>query len=50
MIRAILSRVYVQLDARLVKKDYIEVVCSWKSSEFESTKQYEEELEISLLI
>src|SRR6266511_5101703 len=47
VIRAIPSRVYVQLDARLVKEGYMEVVCSWKSSEFESAKQYEEESETS---
>src|SRR6266496_56655 len=45
--RAIPSRVYVQLDARLVEEGYMEVVCSWKSSEFESAKQYEEESETS---
>ena len=50
MIRAIPGRVYVQLDARLIKEGYMEVVCSWKSSEFESAKQYEEESETSPLI
>src|SRR6266536_2825466 len=40
-IRAILSRVYVQLDARLIEKDCREVVCSWKSSELESAEQCE---------
>src|SRR6266498_4038572 len=41
-IRAILSRVYVQLDVRLVEEGYREVVCSWKSSELESAESYEE--------
>src|SRR6266536_2876088 len=45
--RAIPSHVYIQLDARPIKKGYIEVVYSWKSSEFKSTKQYEEESETS---
>src|SRR6266498_3113689 len=40
-IRAILSRVYVQLDARPIEKGYREIVCSWKSSEFESAEQCE---------
>src|SRR6266536_2831346 len=40
-IRAILSRVYVQLDARSIKKDYREIVYSWKSSELESAEQCE---------
>ena len=47
VIRAISGRVYIQLDARLVKEDYIEIVYSWKSSEFKSAKQYEEESETS---
>ena len=38
-VRAILSRVYVQLDAQL--DGYREVVCSWKSSELESAEQRE---------
>ncbi len=38
-IRAILSRVYVQLDARLIKKGYRKIVYSWKSSELESAEQ-----------
>jgi hypothetical protein len=41
-IRAILSRVYVQLDARPIEKGYREIVCSWKSSELESAEQCEE--------
>src|SRR6266511_1995361 len=40
-IRAILSRVYVQLDARSIEKGYREVVYSWKSFEFESAEQCE---------
>src|SRR6266511_5740035 len=40
-VRAILSRVYVQLDARPVEEGYREVVCSWKSSELESTESCE---------
>src|SRR6266498_3308582 len=40
-IRAILSRVYVQLDARLIKRGCREIVCSWKSSELESAEQCE---------
>src|SRR6266511_3189556 len=40
-VRAILNRVYVQLDARPVEEGYREVVCSWKSSEFESTESCE---------
>ncbi len=38
LIRAILSRVYVQLDARPVEEDYKEIVYSWKSSELKSAK------------
>src|SRR6266536_5153677 len=37
-IRAILSRVYVQLDARPIEKGCREIVCSWKSSELESVR------------
>ena len=33
---------YVQLDARLIKKGYKEIVYSWKSSELESAEQYKE--------
>src|SRR6266498_2002542 len=40
-IRAILSRVYVQLDVRPVEEGYREVVYSWKSSELESAEQCE---------
>src|SRR6266498_3152491 len=40
-IRAILSRVYVQLDARPIEKGYREIVCSWKSSGLESAEQCE---------
>ena len=40
-IRAILSRMYVQLDARPIEKDYKKIVYSWKSSELESAKQCE---------
>ncbi len=38
-IRVILSRVYIQLDTRLIKEDYREIVCSWKDSELESAEQ-----------
>ncbi len=38
-IRAILSRVYIQLDARPIEKGYRRIVYSWKSSELESTEQ-----------
>src|SRR6266536_3456845 len=38
-IRAILSRVYIQLDARPIEKNYREIVYSWKNSELESAKQ-----------
>src|SRR6266498_2341561 len=41
-IRAILSRVYVQLDARPIEKGCREIVCSWKSSELESAEPCEE--------
>src|SRR6266498_4043790 len=41
-IRAILSRVYVQLDARPIKKGCREIVYSWKSSELESAEPCEE--------
>src|SRR6266536_66438 len=41
-IRAILSRVYVQLDARPIKKGCRKIVYSWKNSEFESAEQCEE--------
>ena len=37
-VRAILSRVYVQLDARLIKKGCKKIVYSWKNSELESAK------------
>src|SRR6266536_715709 len=40
-IRAILSRVYVQLDARPIEKGCREIVCSWKSSGLESAEQCE---------
>src|SRR6266498_2242050 len=40
-IRAILSRVYVQLDARPIEKSCREIVYSWKSSELESAEQCE---------
>ena len=40
-VRAILSRVYIQLGARPIEKDYKEVVYSWKSFKFESAKQCE---------
>src|SRR6266536_3996035 len=40
-IRAILSRVYVQLDARPIEKGCREIVYPWKSSELESAEQYE---------
>ncbi len=40
-IRAILSRVYVQLDARPIEKGCREIVYSWKSSELESAEQCE---------
>src|SRR6266511_2789541 len=40
-IRVILSRVYVQLDARSFKKGCRKIVCSWKSSELESVEQCE---------
>ena len=43
-IRAILSRVYVQLDARPIEKGCREIVCSWKSSELESAEQYKEKV------
>src|SRR6266498_1613160 len=38
-IRAILSRVYIQLDARPIEKNYREIVYSWKNSELKSAKQ-----------
>src|SRR6266536_2732956 len=41
-IRAILSRVYVQLDARPIEKGYRKIVYSWKSSELESAEPCEE--------
>ncbi len=40
-IRAILSCVYVQLDARSIEKGYREIVYLWKSSELESAEQRE---------
>src|SRR6266540_1095412 len=40
-IRAILSRVYIQLDARPIEKNYREIVYSWKNSELESAEQCE---------
>src|SRR6266540_7082725 len=40
-VRAILSRVYVQLDARLIEKGCREIVYSWKNSELESAEQCE---------
>ena len=39
-IRVILSRVYIQLDARLIEKGYREIVYSWKRSGLESAEQY----------
>ena len=39
-IRAIFSRVYVQLDTRPIEKGYKEIVYSWKSSEIKSAEQY----------
>ena len=48
-VRAILSRVYIQLDARPIKKGYREVVYSWKSFKFESAEQYEGKSKISPL-
>src|SRR6266536_3191947 len=41
MIIAILSRVYVQLDARPIEEGCGKIVCSWKSSELESTESCE---------
>src|SRR6266536_3019941 len=41
-IRVILSRVYVQLDARSIEEGCRKVVCSWKSSELESAEPCEE--------
>src|SRR6266536_1403949 len=38
-IRAILSRVYVQLDTRPIEKGCRKIVYSWKSSELESAEQ-----------
>src|SRR6266536_5759221 len=46
-VRAILSRVYVQLDVRPVEGGYREVVCSWKSSELESAEPCEEKYQKS---
>src|SRR6266536_3927804 len=46
-IRAILSRVYVQLDARPIEKGCREIVCSWKSSGLESAEQGEKKHKIS---
>src|SRR6266536_4209151 len=40
-VRAILSRVYIQLDARPIEKDCREIVCSWKSSDLKSAEQCE---------
>src|SRR6266498_2483163 len=40
-IRAILSRVYVQLDARPIEKGCRKIVYSWKSSDLESAEQCE---------
>ena len=48
-VRAILNRVYVQLDARPIKKDYKEIVYLWKSFEFESAEQCEGKSKTSLL-
>src|SRR6266508_6392293 len=48
-VRAILSRVYVQLDVRPVEEGYREVVCSWKSSELKSAKPCEEKHQKSRL-
>ncbi len=41
-VRAILSRVYIQLDARPIEEGCRKVVCSWKSSELESAEPCEE--------
>ncbi len=49
-IRVILSRVYVQLDARPIEKGCRKIVYSWKSSEFESAEQWEKKHKTSLLI
>ena len=38
-VRAILSRVYIQLDARAIEKGCREIVYSWKNSELESAEQ-----------
>ena len=46
-VRAILSRVYVQLDTRPIKKGCREIVYSWKSFEFESAEQYKEKSKTS---
>ena len=49
-VRAILSRVYVQLDARPIKKGYREIVCSWKNSELKPAEQWEKKHKISLSV
>ncbi len=41
-VRAILGCMYVQLDARLIKKGCGKIVCSWKSFELESAEPCEE--------
>ena len=40
-VRAILSRVYIQLDARPIEEGCGKIVCSWKSSELESAEPCE---------
>ena len=40
---------YVQLDARPIKKGCREVVCSWKNTDLESADQYEEKCHKSSL-
>ena len=47
-VRAILSRVYVQLDARPIEKDCREIVYSWKNSELESAEQREKVRNLAL--
>ena len=41
-IRAILSRVYIQLDARPIEEDYKKIIYSWKGSELKSAEPCEE--------
>ncbi len=47
-IRAILSRVYVQLDTRPIKKGCKKIVYSWKSFKFESAEQCEKKQNLTL--